>query len=86
MTQENFNDLLLPVVEFLKKTKRLHAPIVVRAETSFETIVLKLAVTKVHRVWVVDDYERPIGIVSLTDVMRLLDLRIYIDANNALSE
>jgi CBS domain containing-hemolysin-like protein len=28
--------------------------------------------TKSHRVWVVDERERAIGVVSLTDVMRII--------------
>jgi CBS domain-containing protein len=48
--------------------------------TSLETMVLKLSATRTHRVWVVDalDTLRVVGVVTLTDLMLLLDLRVYI--------
>ncbi|KAI9262538.1 hypothetical protein EDC94DRAFT_671612 [Helicostylum pulchrum] len=42
----------------------------VRLETSFGFAIGKLLATKSHRVWVLDERERAIGVVSITDIMR----------------
>ncbi|KAI9359835.1 hypothetical protein BD770DRAFT_362802 [Pilaira anomala] len=42
----------------------------VRLDTSFGFAIGKLLATKSHRVWVLDERERAIGVVSITDVMR----------------
>jgi len=77
---DNLADLMLPIPEFLMKTRKqsLLPPIICRPHTTFETAVLKLASTRVHRLWNIDEAGRPIGVVSLTDVIRLLDLRVYV--------
>jgi len=80
LQQENFSGLLLPVLEFIQ----LHVPdliippLTVRSSTTFETVILKLAAARTHRLWVIDEMDRPVGVISLTDVMKLLDLRCYI--------
>lgn len=68
-------------MDFLSQhAKRTYIPpLTVTAQTTMETVILKLAATKTHRVWIVDDYDRPKGVISLTDVMKLLDLRIHVD-------
>ncbi|KAK4509144.1 uroporphyrin-III C-methyltransferase [Mucor velutinosus] len=42
----------------------------VRLDTTLGFAVAKLLATKSHRVWVIDERERAIGVVSITDVMR----------------
>lgn len=44
----------------------------VRLNTTLGFTVAKLLATKSHRVWVIDERERAIGVVSLTDVMRCI--------------
>ena len=83
LSQENFPSLLDPVLEFNDKQvvyKKI-TPLTVTPDTTFETVVLKIAATGVHRLWIVDKEKKPAGIISLTDVMNLLDLRVYIDQN-----
>jgi CBS-domain-containing membrane protein len=41
----------------------------VRLDTTLGFTIAKLLATKSHRVWVIDERERAIGVVSLTDVM-----------------
>jgi|APGre2960657404_1045060.scaffolds.fasta_scaffold88748_2 5'-AMP-activated protein kinase regulatory gamma subunit len=37
-----------------------------------------LVARKVHRVWVLDQYERPVGVVTMTDVLKLVyDGKVY---------
>ncbi|KAI9478297.1 MAG: hypothetical protein EXX96DRAFT_570319 [Benjaminiella poitrasii] len=43
----------------------------VRKETSLGFTVAKLLATKAHRVWVVDENNQAIGVVSMTDVVRI---------------
>jgi len=75
----NFKDILLPVKTFLEKRaspeenfrceKSLH-PLVVRRSDALEDTIYKMVATGVHRLWVVDMLNRPIGTVSITDLMR----------------
>ncbi|KAI9476305.1 MAG: hypothetical protein EXX96DRAFT_486283 [Benjaminiella poitrasii] len=44
----------------------------VRLDTTLGFTVAKLLATKSHRVWVIDDREKAIGVVSITDVMRAI--------------
>ncbi|KAG1466148.1 hypothetical protein G6F56_004745 [Rhizopus delemar] len=44
----------------------------VRLDTTLGFAVAKLLATKSHRVWVVDEREKAIGVVSLTDIMRVI--------------
>lgn len=40
-------------------------------QSSLGEVMEKVYQTGVHRVWMVDDDYRPIGIVSLTDILRI---------------
>jgi CBS domain-containing protein len=44
----------------------------VRLDTTLGFAVAKLLATKSHRVWVIDERERAIGVLSITDVMRAI--------------
>ncbi len=46
--------------------------IVVQADTSIRRMIAKMAQTRKHRVWVVDEFRRPIGVVSVSDICKLL--------------
>lgn len=79
ITSKNFKDLLLPVKAFLDKRssqeenfrceRSLH-PLTVHRHDPLEETIYKMVATRVHRLWVVDDSNRPIGTVSTTDLMR----------------
>ena len=45
-------------------------PITVTESATFEDVVMKLAATRVHRLWIVDSEEKPIGVVSIGDVFK----------------
>ncbi|KAK9723401.1 cell separation during budding [Basidiobolus ranarum] len=50
-----------------------HAPIYdVPPEATLHHTVAKMLATKSHRIWVADSNGHPVGVVSLTDVLRLL--------------
>ncbi|OBZ91778.1 Protein SDS23 [Choanephora cucurbitarum] len=54
----------------------------VRLDTTLGFAVAKLLATKSHRVWVIDEKERAIGVVSITDVMRAIASTTGIEINN----
>jgi len=48
--------------------------IVVTPNTEMKTVIGKLAAAKVHRVFIVDDKRRPLGVISVSDIVtRLVD-------------
>lgn len=86
ITQHNFEELLLPAIEFLKRqssdkafsfhalfesSKSLH-PVICTVNSSFQDVVYQLTTNRVHRLWMVDREEKPIGFVSMTDVFKAL--------------
>lgn len=48
----------------------MQPPVTCRIDTSFEALIFKLNVFKVHRVWMLDQAGRPIKVISMTDVMK----------------
>jgi len=71
---DRFSHLQKPVVDFLfatRRTKALKPPITCKMDDTFEYVIMKLASTGVHRLWVVDSatQSRYLGLVSLTDVL-----------------
>jgi len=78
LNSSNFDRLSMPVMDYLRQyTETLFPPLTCTLSTTFETVILKLAATGAHRLWKVDEYGRPIGIITLTDVMKLLELKVY---------
>ncbi|KAL6069768.1 hypothetical protein QOT17_007340 [Balamuthia mandrillaris] len=78
----NFEALLKPVMEFLllkhgggsrqlQPQKRPLPVITCTPYTLLSTVILQLAIYRLHRVWVVNEHRQPIGVISLTDIMRL---------------
>lgn len=67
----DFHHLLRPTSEFLAafNPKSLY-PLTCKATDTLEYVVLKFAATRIHRLWVIDDDQRLVGVLSLTDVMR----------------
>jgi CBS-domain-containing membrane protein len=71
MTQGQIKDLLLPVEDFLRARVvggELPEPVVCSKEDTLETVIKALVNKKVHRVWVTHE-NRPVGVVSMTDVI-----------------
>lgn len=65
--------LLKPVLAYLMETQEFHRhPMTCKLGSRLETIVLRLGLFRLHRLWIVDDDERPIGLVSLTDIMKFI--------------
>jgi len=68
---EDFSNLLRPAFDYLalKHPKSLF-PLTCSPEDTLEYAILKMAATKVHRLWCVDENNKVLGIVSITDVMK----------------
>jgi len=51
----------------------LHPVSVLASGTSLEEVIRLLAESNCHRVWQVDDNGRPVGVISVTDVLQLIN-------------
>jgi len=75
---KNFDWLLLNISDFLGRIAsitpggKLLFPLTCRKSTRIEDAINMLGTYRVHRLWLVDDQGKPEGLMSLTDVMRLL--------------
>jgi len=62
--------------------RRFHSdsmtPLTVTEESTFSEVLGKMSHNKVHRLYVVDNKNHPIGVVTMTDVMRWLHLLLGI--------
>eukprot|EP01132_Coremiostelium_polycephalum_P007396 gene7396-9088_t len=81
LKEDNIDILLKTTNEFLgckmnhqieqNKNKPSH-PVILKLDNTFRDAIQMLAQYKIHRIWVVDDFNRPISIVSLTDVCSII--------------
>jgi len=68
----SFPSLLQPVTEYLSGREGVKPPATCTLDTSLEAVLLKLSLHRVHRLWIVNDRDEPIGVISFTDVMTTL--------------
>jgi CBS domain-containing protein len=70
---ETLEWLQQPVLLFLSKVHgdRVPEPIVVHSAVSVQQIMEKMVNFKTHRVWVVDGRDQPIGVITMTDIVRV---------------
>lgn len=67
------SSLLLPMCEFLAEVSKPTEPVVVcRKEDTVVTVMKLMAEKNVHRVYVVDEANKPVGIIALTDIMKYI--------------
>jgi len=63
----------MSVKEFLViQAEHVQEPVVVTENSIFFDIIWKLVNFKVHRVWIVNNEKKPIGVISLTDLFHFL--------------
>jgi len=74
LDEDNIGNITLKVNQFLLAAHGVKpaVPIVSKPGDHLEDILPKLLIAQVHRVWITDSVERPIGVVSLTDITKLL--------------
>jgi len=71
--KDQFPSFLLTVNEFLEQhSPNSMNPICVEANTSLGGVVKEMVESKVHRVWVVDGDYKPVSVISMTDLMRVI--------------
>jgi len=73
---DNFKNSLLPVNRFivLSRGGKKQYQLTVRSDEVLSSVVDKLLLRAVHRVWVVDQDNKPIEVVSLTDIIRTFSI------------
>jgi len=49
-----------------------HAPLTCKESTTFSQLLKLITSSRIHRVYVVDDNDRPLGVISLSDILPLL--------------
>jgi len=67
--------LFIPITEFLSKLPHnevISGPIAVTPQSTFEEVVLKLQLTRVHRVYVVEA-GKPIGVISGLEIIQAIN-------------
>jgi CBS domain-containing protein len=72
VTQATFKNILCPVRDFLKKTGTKRSVITASPDDKLRDVMAALAKHHVHRVYVIDKKHHPIGVVSQTDIIRLI--------------
>jgi CBS domain-containing protein len=84
ISKGTFTQLLFPILEFLgqqdntkpfqvaiQHQKSLH-PVTCTASNTWEEVIRLLIVNRIHRVWLVDNLNKPVGVVSIGDILRSL--------------
>jgi CBS domain-containing protein len=82
VTRRIFSKFFQSGYDFLKENGKgvvPKIPIVESPEITLKDCIRRLAEQKVHRMWLEDKHNHPIGVVSLTDIMPLL-LDLYVEA------
>jgi len=71
---DDVKDLLLPLSDYLKKKGGARA-ISIAASTSLSDAISLIVKNRVHRAWITDAGSKPLGVLSLTDIIKavLLD-------------
>jgi len=73
INESNFHLLGLKVKEFLQTMYGFpKPPVVCTTSDTVESVLLRMVVHKVHRVYIVDDRMIPTGVISMTDIMQFL--------------
>jgi len=73
---ELLSRVFLPADEFLKLapkvTQAVSGPYCVRPDAKFEAVVTQIVLTKSHRIYVINEFEKLIGVISLGDVLQMV--------------
>jgi len=71
--KETFPSLLLTVEEYLTKhSQKSLNPVCVKLDLNLIGIIKELQDNHVHRVWVLDDDFKPSGVISMTDIFKIV--------------
>jgi len=67
----NFKYLNLNALQFMKLVSKHSTPVTCFPTTNLDTVLLRMALNRVHRLYIIGDNSKPIGVLSLTDIMKL---------------
>jgi len=65
-------DLVVPIKDFLNTP--LAWPVTTTPSCTFAKVIRQINAELLHRIWVVDDQNKPRGVVSLTDILQRLKI------------
>jgi CBS-domain-containing membrane protein len=69
---DSFSSLLGSTLDFSQKHHYVQSvPVVCQPTDSFAKVVQEVALSRRHRVWIVDSTQKPVGVISLTDICRI---------------
>lgn len=71
--EDQFFELDTPASEFCQREI-----ITCKPENALKDVVEKMITNKIHRVYIVDDFKQPVGVVSLTDCCKIVNREILI--------
>ncbi|KAK5576081.1 hypothetical protein RB653_007219 [Dictyostelium firmibasis] len=83
----DFDELMLPVKDFLEyqkiKEKRFVTsvneislfPLTSSLDDTLENTIFKLVATRVHRLWLVDDNEKPLSMITIDSILKIITLK-----------
>jgi CBS domain-containing protein len=79
LTQRNFISLMSPVGNFITGVVRNPKlpPISVFPSSTFENCLLLMTSTGVHHLWVVNKDLTPVGVISMGDIINVLDSKVW---------
>eukprot|EP01118_Nematostelium_gracile_P017451 TRINITY_DN745_c0_g1_i1.p1 TRINITY_DN745_c0_g1~~TRINITY_DN745_c0_g1_i1.p1 ORF type:complete len:335 (-),score=75.45 TRINITY_DN745_c0_g1_i1:148-1152(-) len=75
-----FDDMYLPIGLYLEKGTpsfdkvQAHSPVSCKLESTVYELLHKLSSVQIHRIFVIDDENKPIGILSLCDIISMLNI------------
>lgn len=69
LNSSNLADVLKPVLEYLKSRGSLAVPVSSDDKATLLDVALKMSTAKVHRVWILNSAQQPIGVVTQSDVI-----------------
>jgi len=70
LSRENIDNIKLPPLEFLNSMQGLFHPVTCKPESHLNEVINKSISAKVHRIWVTDSGEKPLGVVTFTDILK----------------
>lgn len=79
MTRANIQLLYRPLTDFLARDRKRgwwQLPVTTTLDTTLENVLLQFVGAKVHRMYIVDDDGKPVGEVSISDIVRQLGLSL----------
>jgi len=75
MTRANIQLLYRPLTDFLARDRKRgwwQLPVTTTLDTTLQDVLVQFVAAKVHRMYIVDNEDKPIGEVSISDIVRQL--------------